>query len=520
MAHVHDESLLTQAPIRILGSLLVFVLLGAGAAHGQLISLKTAPVATGDQFQVFPAQNMGMGQLSIAVVDSTGDPFVNPAKSARLSGTWAFSTPLYYTITGNDGSARTLPVGALFGRGSWFGGFNIAMQQLNAAETRPPIVWRGGPTIDATFVSVSRPAPQPDPLLRDRSSNNHYASALVGRRISSSLSVAGRVFWAGLEAVDGVDLLYPRSQRIDQGGHHLDVRLGLLGELEGHRSFEVLLLHHRVDMTHDVTYVDTRWDEAREETITQISEERNLDRTNTWGLHLGYVHPLEADGWRLGGILTGNRKSHPKIPNYELMNIPRDPGTSWAYNVGVGVARTYQKTTFGVDVIYEPIFSDTWVEAEESIWIPERGVSIGKGEKTVANDFDFANTALRAGVRRDGTWTELQLGLQVRTIRYWLKQEDFIEDLYREQYEAWSEWTASWGAALKLADLHIRYVGRLTTGTGRPGVTAPFVRATADFAGAGDIIVAPRGPLTLQDANVFTHQLAVIVPINAHDDSE
>ena len=30
---------------------------------------------------------------------------------------------------------------------------------------------------------------------------------------------------------------------------------------------------------------------------------------------------------------------HPKIPNYEIMNIPRDPGTSWSYNLGVGIAR-------------------------------------------------------------------------------------------------------------------------------------------------------------------------------------
>lgn len=500
------------ADARAFYALLVLLFCGADVAHGQLISLKTAPVATGDQFQVFPARHMGMGELSIAVVDSTGDPFVNPAKAARLSGTRAFSTPLYYTVTGDDGTGRTLPVGALFEHGAWVGGFNIAMQQLEIATPPQPVEWGGIQPLNLTIA----PEPQLEPLLSDRSANNHYASILVGRRLSSTLSVAGRVFWAGLEAVDGVDLLYPRSQRIDQDGHQLDVRVGLLGDLEGHRSFEVLLLHHRVDMTHDVTYVNTQWNATIEQTITELREERNLDRTNTWGLHLGYVHPIESEGWRLGGVLTANRKSHPKIPNYELMNIPRDPGTSWAYNVGVGVARTYQKTTFGVDVIYEPIFSDTWVEAEERISIPERDLVINEGEKTLENDFVFANTALRAGIRRDGRWTELQLGLQVRTIRYWLEQEDFVEDIYREQYEAWSEWTASWGAGVKLSDLHIRYVGRLTTGTGRPGVAATGLRTLESGATFNDIIVAPRGPLTLQDATVFTHQLGVVVPINTH----
>lgn len=496
--------------MQVLCVVLVLVLCGTGTARGQLISLKTAPVATGDQFLVFPAQHMGMGGLSIAVVDSTGDPFVNPAKAGRLSGTWAFSTPLYYTVTGSDGAARTLPVGALFGRGAWFGGLHVAMQHMETAAPPSPAIWP-----NATFDLVSRPVYRTEPLLRDRSSNNHYASVLAGVRLSGSFSIAGRFFWAGLEAADGVDLLYPRSEHIDQDGHHWDVRLGLLGELEGHRSFEVLLVHHRVDMTHDVGYVDVSWDATIEQAVATVREERNLDRTNTWGLHLGYVQPFGSEGWRIGGVLTGNRKSHPKIPNYELMNIPRDPGTSWAYNVGLGLARTYEKTTFGVDFIYEPIFSDTWVEAEERISIPERDLVIEAGEKTLANDFDFANTTARVGLRRDGRWTELQLGMQVRTIRYWLKQEDFVEDRYREQHEAWSEWTASWGIGVKLSDLHIRYVGRLTTGTGRPGVATPTLLRVADFSAGGDIIVAPRGPLTLEDARVFTHQLSVVVPINA-----
>ena len=36
----------------------------------------------------------------------------------------------------------------------------------------------------------------------------------------------------------------------------------------------------------------------------------------------------------LGWVATTNLMSHPKIPNYEIVNIPRDPGRSTAYNVG------------------------------------------------------------------------------------------------------------------------------------------------------------------------------------------
>lgn len=489
--------------------LLMLGLGGVDRAHAQFISLKTAPVATGDQFHVFPADNRGMGELSIAVVDSVGDAFVNPAKAARMQGTRAFSTPMYYTVTGNDGAARTLPVGALFRMGAWFGGASVAMQELETVGPRQPVV-----ILDQPFRSTVWPGPSPDPLLRDQSANNQYATALVGTQVTESLALAGRFFWAGLEAVDGVDLLYPRSQDINQDGHQLGVRVGVLAELDGERSAEALLLHHRMDMTHDVTYVESEWDPVTEQLLTSARTERNLDRTNTWGLHLGYVQPLNADGWRIGGVLTTNRKSHPKIPNYELMNIPRDPGTTWAYNAGVGLSRTHQQTTFGVDVIFEPIRSDTWVEAAEPISIPERDVFIDEGEKTLTNDFNFANSTVRVGARRDGAWSELQLGLQVHTIRYDLEQHDRIEQTVRDQHESWSEWTASWGAGLLLDDLEIRYQGRVTTGTGRPGVATSATFEQANFAGASDIILAPRGPLTLQDANVFTHQLSVAIPIN------
>ena len=52
-----------------------------GAA--QLISLKTVPVANGEQFRIFPSRNVGLGGASIALRDALLDPFVNPAKGAR-----------------------------------------------------------------------------------------------------------------------------------------------------------------------------------------------------------------------------------------------------------------------------------------------------------------------------------------------------------------------------------------------------------------------------------------------------
>ena len=70
-----------------------------------------------------------------------------------------------------------------------------------------------------------------------------------------------------------------------------------------------------------------------------------------------FSRPITESGWRVGGTWTVNRKTHPKIPNYEIMNIPRDPGISWAYDFGVGIAKSSGPATFGIDVVVEPIWS-------------------------------------------------------------------------------------------------------------------------------------------------------------------
>jgi len=441
----------------------------------QLISIKTVPIATGNQFLVFPSQNLGMGGVSIAVEDPLLDPFINPAKGARIKGTVMFASPVYYNISNNIMSARTLPIGALLSSDNLFGGFSLAIQQLGAANAN-------------NFQ-----------LLSEKYSNNMYASGILGKRLpGSNISIAGGIFWAGLDAVDGVDLLYDGSQKIEQFGQMVDFRIGLLGELGREHFFEGLLLLNRFNMEHNVTY----W--------TRI--ERNLDHSNTLGLHFGYVRPLADSGWLLGGILTGNWKSHPKIPNYDLMNIPRDPGNSSAYNLGLGLSQTKEQVTLGIDLIYEPIWSNTWADAAEPMTTLSGSV-IPVGGKTVENDFRFSNKLLRIGIHRDEKRFGFQLGLQVRSIMYWLDQYDNIGESSRKQKEHWSEWTPSWSLNLNFKEFQIRYTGRATMGTGKPGVAWSGFGRDLSFASSADFIVAPSGPLTLQDARVMTHQISIVVPI-------
>ena len=78
------------------------------------------------------------------------------------------------------------------------------------------------------------------------------------------------------------------------------------------------------------------------------------------------------------------------------------------------------------------------------------------------------------------------------------------------------EWTPSFGVSLNLRGVTVHYAGRITTGTGRPGTrwtNTRMAEAGFDQGLSTDFLLAPSGPLTLQDARVTTHQLSVVIPI-------
>jgi len=473
-------------------------------APAQLVPVKTVPVAAGDQFLLFPSTNLAMGSVSLALPDTLGDPFVNPATGSRLRESFFFGSPTLYHISGGNGSGRTLPLGTLFRSGEWFGGGAVSLQEVEGARRD---MWR--------FQRFSWDAGPPQ-VLSEGSARNLYAFGLLGRRfpeLGISIGVSGS--WADLGAVDGVDLLYAMSQRIEQSGHLSDLRLGILKEWEGNRSLELLLLRTKLRMKHEVTYVDLVWEPIPPDTFPQPQwrnrVDENLDHTDTWGVHLAYRRPLSTEGWAVGWSLTGNWKDHPKIPNYEIQNIPRDPGNTWAYGLGVGLSKTEGPTRFAVDLILEPIRSETWADAAADT-TSVTGDVIPAGEKTVENDFRFTNALVRAGGAVDYRWATFRGGLQIRSISYELDQFNRVEAIQRDQTESWMEWTPSLGVSLNLEGAVLHYTARFTTGTGRPGTQWTGARA-AMLDSAADFILAPSGPLTLQDARVTTHQLAVVIPI-------
>src|SRR5213079_3737059 len=90
---------MTKRAVRLSSLLLAL----AGPAAAQLISIKTVPIAQGDQFEIFPSNNLGMGSVSIALPDTLLDPFLNPAKGARLGAARFFGAPTAYGISQGAG---------------------------------------------------------------------------------------------------------------------------------------------------------------------------------------------------------------------------------------------------------------------------------------------------------------------------------------------------------------------------------------------------------------------------------
>lgn len=485
---------------------------------GQIVPIRTVPISQAHQFDVFPSHTSGMGGVAIAVRDSLHDPFRNPAAAARVAVPRVHGSPGLYGVSEDAGAGRTLPVAALTRQGPWFGAVSVALQKVDPSD-RPTV-----PSVrPGTCPSCLREGL--DPVRPERSHGNQYLFAAVGRDLGEGLALAGSVQWSGLEGVDGVDLLYAGSARVDQRGGAVDVRLGLLREWSDGRTLELVAVHNRFGMTHDVHYLDRFWDPGERRTARRPRTESNLDRTRTWGLHVEHQRPLEEEGWRIGWLGTANYKWHPKIPNYELMSIPRDPGHSGAFQLGVGLART-RGATFGVDLVWEPIWSYTWADAAGPVE-DARGDTIPAGGKTVENRFRFSNAVFRTGLSEDVRLEELdasaglQLGLEVRRVRYRLAQRDNVLQSDRRLVESWVEWTPTWGLGFGRPDWEIRYRGRVTHGTGRPGVAGRGGRcfdvcltgpATLD-AGGSNIVAAPSGPLTLDPVRVVVHQVSLSLPL-------
>src|SRR5256885_7798933 len=143
-------------------ALSTLISLTARPLAGQLISIKTVPIAQGDQFDIFPSQHRGMGGASIALADTLLDPFRNPARGARLAVPRLFASPTFYGISKETGGGRTLPLATFAQRGTWYGGLSLAVQE-GATGHRPASPAVNFPQAVAVVFNPKPPPPPPPP---------------------------------------------------------------------------------------------------------------------------------------------------------------------------------------------------------------------------------------------------------------------------------------------------------------------------------------------------------------------
>lgn len=485
-----------------------------GSSVAQLIRLQTVPIAAGDQFGIFPSRNQSMGAFSIAIDDSLQDPFINPAAGERIASPLFFSAPMVYTVSEGNGVTRTLPFGALFGSPRWFGGAIAATQQIEVggqfANDFVPIDPTSG---------VELP---PRGTLSQKRSTNKYFQGMVGRKFGNGrFALAASAMIADVNMLDGVDQLFANAIDIDEFGHMEDFRIGFSGTFQGDRRLEAVLVHNRFNMTHDVTTVDWMLTDSLNGRFTpELNREANLDQTHTWGLHVGYVQPIVDSPWRVGGIVTVNRKQHPKIPTYDLeiverpqnRLIPRDPGDSWAYNLGVGISTHDVNTTFGLDFLYEPATSYTWADDTQDVTAAD-GSTIRAGDKTVENWFVFSNARINTGLNQDIGNAGIQLGLQIHAVDYRLRQRDHVEVIERRQNEEWIEWKPSWGFRIGFSGIELSYQGSASSASHFPFIDFGDDLLEVSNPSGVDVLAAPRGNLRIPDLTVTSHRLAITIPM-------
>jgi hypothetical protein len=247
-----------------------------------------------------------------------------------------------------------------------------------------------------------------------------------------------------------------------------------------------------------------------------FTTERNEDKMTQWLMQAGYRHH-SPKGWTFGAGLTVNWKDHPKIPNYRLMNIPRDPGTSIAYRAGVGIVWQGERTVFGLEYLYEPITSHTWAEAGES-----GGLMLPAAFHTVENTFSFSNHIAKTGYesRTGFSWLSIRLGAQFHFFQYTMDQIFPLSGSARTMDTDWLETTATGGLRVSLGNVDLLYTLQIVFGTGLVGTTGvsttPWfpvrdvtIGVAADRA-ASNFLIAPSGDVQVDTVPVLAHQVSIV----------
>jgi len=472
----------------------------------QWIHIRTVPIIASNQGEFHPSLARGMGNLSISFDDPFGAPFINPAKASLTTGTMLFTSPTRNSWSNKQGRSvfstqgssfypgaalNSVPLGTLFKAENYFGGAMFAYQEFKSERSQNASPWIN--SIDAA------------PMTRTDIASNTFLFGLFGLTIPDTrVSIGVNASWAELSAIDGVNLLYPSATDIKQDGKAWEVKIGALGELPDGDRLEFVAGRGVSQATHEVSYQNFRGP------AFGIVKELNKDETREWLLHTAYSRPL-GERWKIAAALSVNWKDHPKIPNYALANIPRDPGNSTAYNIGIAPSRSSERSFWGFEYVYEPITTNTWAEAGEQR-LPPPNQSLPAEFKTVENFFDFSNHIVRVGHSSAAKldWLDYRFGAQLHFYNYKLHQIDNIARTTRNFATDWLETTLSGGLTARIGSIRLMYTLQLILGNGLVGTTSQRFASTADgglIRELANFLPAPSGDLVVDGITLVTQQL-------------
>ncbi len=478
----------------------------------QWISIRTVPVIASNQSEFQPSLSRGMGNLSIAFDDPFGAQFINPAKASLMKGIMLFTSPSQNSWRNEDGqpvsagggssfypgvSINSIPFGGFFRSDNYFGGIMIAYQGYTGERSQRNFATRG--TASSSTADIKK----------TDVGNNTYLYGLFGMSIPNTrLSVAMSGSWGRFGAFDGVNLLYPGALDIKQDGEAWEAKFGAVGELPHGDRLEFVAGRSIYKATHEVSYSNFSWFWSDPLNTNFLRTEINKDETKEWLMYARYVRPINSF-WNVGASFSVNWKDHPKIPNYSLANIPRDPGISVAYNIGVGTNWSNSKSLWGFEYIYEPITTNTWAEAGEQILQPPNQ-NLSSNFKTIENFFNFYNHIIRIGHQSQSKWKWLdyRFGVQFHFYKYKLNQNDNIRRTARMFSTDWLETTASGGFTANLGNIRLMYTLQLVFGNGMVGTAS--MRTFADGARTADFLPAPSANLVVDNIILVTQQLAFV----------
>jgi len=473
--------------------------------YSQEIHLRTVPLAAGNQGDFYPSVSRSMGNLSIAFDDPLSEPILNPAKTYKHQGVRLFFSPTFNSWSNKDGRAvftssgsdkytgttiNSIPFGFFLNKENFFTGGIISYQSYSSERTIP-----------GNWLNNSNS--------KSDIGNNVYLFGLIGTYLPEmKLSVGGSISWSEIKAIDGVNLLYPGSYDIKQDGRSLNYKIGFAGEPSEQDQLEFVVARTTFKSSHEVTYGLSNW-WLEDSWISRYRLELNKDESKGWIIHTKYNRLINEE-LKIGAIFTINWKEHPKIPNYALANIPRDPGNSTAYNIGVGIVKSNERTLLGFEYIYEPMTSYTWAEAGTDFTLPPTF-------KTVENFFDFYNHIIRAGIysHTDLNWLDYALGVQFHFNKYNLKQNDNIINTSRAADENWLETTLSGGLTINISNFQILYSLQVILGNGIVGAEGGGIEGweASSMGNRSDFLIAPYGSLVVDEIPLITQQISFVYNI-------